>query len=306
MKMINLPTDKSTFLLKKLLMRIIFPLIFSFTFLSSISIDKEAITSQLIIEKMLKELGSYKGVQFKMHSIERLKDNDRLKSNDMFSKLQVQPHCIYSKVLSGENAGTELLFAEGERKNKVLVNAGKFIPNLDFSPFGSTLAKNQHHTLLCTGFGTIYNILSDAYKKAIAMKKFETIFKYEGEVIWNNVRCYKMVVTDQNFSITNYKAKSGETVLSISKKLLIPEYSVLELNNGIKYFDEDLGNRQLKVPSSYAKTTILYINQKNFYPIFQQIFDNKGLFEQYEFSQLVVNPLFKSNEFSSNYKEYGF
>ncbi len=306
MKMINLPTDKSTFLLKKLLMRIIFPLIFSLTFLSSISIDKEAITSQAIIEKMLAELGSYKGVQFKMHSMERLKDNGGMKSNDMFSKLRVKPHCIYSKVLSGDNAGTELLFAEGERKNKVLVNAGKFIPNLDFSPFGSTLAKNQHHTLLCTGFGTIYNILIDAHKKAMAMKKFETIFKYDGEVVWNNVKCYKMVVIDPNFTSSTYTSKAGETILSISKKLLIPEYSILEMNTGIKYFDEDLGNRNLKVPSSYAKTTILYINQQNFYPIFQQVYDDKGLFEQYEFSQLVVNPAYKPDEFTSAFKEYGF
>jgi hypothetical protein len=275
-------------------------------FLSAATVEKHEVSSQVIIEKMLKELGSYKGVQFKMHSIERLKNNGGLKANDMFSKLKVQPHCIYSKVLSGDNAGTELLFAEGERKNKVLVNAGKYIPNLDFSPFGSTMAKNQHHTLLCTGFDHIYNILTNAHKKALATKNFEAIFKFEGEVVWNNVKCYKMLVIDPNFTSTTYQSKTGETVFSISKKLLIPEYSILELNIGIKYFDEDLGARKLKVPSSYAKTTILYINQQNYYPIFQQIYDDKGLFEQYEFSQLVVNPSFKPDEFTSSFKEYGF
>ncbi len=281
-------------------------LLHAFLFLSATSIEKQEISSQLIIEKMLKELGSYKGIQFKMHSIERLKDNGGLKANDMFSKLKVKPHCIYSKVLSGDNAGTELLYAEGERKNKVLVNAGKYIPNLDFSPFGSTMAKNQHHTLLCTGFDHIYNIITNAQKKALATNKFETIFKYEGEVVWNKVKCYKMVVIDPNFTFTTYQSKPGETIFSICKKLLIPEYSVLELNSSLKYFDEDLGNRKLKVPSSYAKTTILYINQQNYYPIFQQIYDDKGLFEQYEFSQLVVNPNYKPDEFTSAFKEYGF
>jgi len=37
-----------------------------------------------------------------------------------------------------------------------------------------------------------------------------------------------------------------------------------------------------------------------------EIYDDKGLFEQYQFSEVQINPVFSENDFSETNKEYGF
>lgn len=92
---------------------------------------------------------------------------------------------------------------------------------------------------------------------------------------------------------------------TLSQRLLIPEYSITELN-GIKNFDEDLSGKTLKVPSSYAKKSTFYIEKATNLPIFQEMLDDKGVFERYEFFNVVVNPTFKADEFTEDFSGYDF
>jgi outer membrane lipoprotein-sorting protein len=80
----------------------------------------------------------------------------------------------------------------------------------------------------------------------------------------------------------------------------------MELNPWIKNFETSLAGKTIKVPTSYAKKSTIYINQTNFYPIFQEMYDDKGLYEKYEYSGLKVNPVFKADEFTEDFSEYNF
>ena len=94
-------------------------------------------------------------------------------------------------------------------------------------------------------------------------------------------------------------------MFNIGVKFLIPEYSMVELN-GVKNFEEDLGGRTLKIPSSYGRKTVMYIDKENNFPIMQEVSDDKGIFERYTFTGLVVNPAFKADEFTQDFSEYNF
>jgi hypothetical protein len=262
--------------------------------------------TRVIVNKMVKAILDHKGCTFTMRSEERIVGmKSGLRDGNILTKINVSPRKTYMKMVTDPNMGTEILYVEGERNNKALVNPGKFLPTLKLSPYSSLLTKDQHHTMLSSGFTFVEKIVSEGVRKADAQQRFDEAFKYVGDVTWNGRNCYKIVIEDPTYSYTTYAAKKGENMFNVAAKLLVPEYSMVELD-GIKSFEEDLGGRTLKVPTSYARKTIMYIDKENNFPIFQEVSDDKGIFERYSFSNLVVNPSFKSDEFTEDFAGYNF
>jgi outer membrane lipoprotein-sorting protein len=62
-----------------------------------------------------------------------------------------------------------------------------------------------------------------------------------------------------------------------------------------------LSGKQIKVPSAYAKKSTIYIDKETYMPIFQEMSDDIGVFERYEYSSLKINPAFKEDEFSEKF-----
>ena len=60
------------------------------------------------------------------------------------------------------------------------------------------------------------------------------------------------------------------------------------------------------MPNAYAKDVVLYIDQLYNLPIGVKVSDDKGLFEQYDYFFLQVNPKIEETEFTTGYKEYKF
>ncbi len=261
--------------------------------------------TRVIINKLLSATAAHKGSTYTMRGSERLIGKSGLRVADIYTKVNVLPAKVYLKMITDPNKGTELLYVKGERNDKVLVNAGKMIPTVTLSPFSGLVTKEQHHTILSSGFSIVNRIISEGVKKADAASKFDSVFRYVGDVTWNNRPCYKVIIEDPTYTYTNYKAQKGETMYSIALKFLVPEYSMVE-NSVVKNFEEDLGGKTLKIPTSYARKTVLYVDKQNYFPIFQEMTDDKGVFERYEFFNLVVNPTFKADEFTKDFSEYGF
>lgn len=275
-----------------------------FVFLASF--QKPESQTRTIVNKMLRAIDSHKGCTYNMKSEERLVNlKSGLRGGDIYTKINIAPRKIYMKMITDPNKGTEILYGTGERGEKALVNPGKLLPTLKLNPYSSLLTKDQHHTLLSSGFTVVAKIVAEGMRKADAQQKFDDVFKYVGDVTWNGRNCYKLIIEDPTYSITTYKAQPGENMYKVALKLLVPEYSMVELD-GVKNFEEDLGGRTLKVPSTYAKKTIMYIDKENNFPIFQEVYDDRGVFERYSFTNLKVNPAFKSDEFSEEFDEYGF
>jgi hypothetical protein len=262
--------------------------------------------TRTIVNKMLRAIDTHKGCIYTMRSEERLVNmKSGLRGGDIFTKISVSPRKSYMKMVTDPNKGTEILYAEGERSNKALVNPGRFLPTISLSPYSSLLTKDQHHTILSAGFSYVAKIVAEGVRKADAQQRFEDAFKYAGDVTWNGKNCYKLIIEDPTYTRTTYTAQKGENMFNIAAKLLVPEYSMVEMD-GVKNFEEDLGGKKLTVPNNYAKKTVMYIDKENFFPIFQEVSDEKGVFERYSFFNLVVNPNFKTDEFTKGYSEYNF
>jgi hypothetical protein len=265
----------------------------------------EASPARKVIDNMLNAIIKNKGSVYTMKGTERIKGKAAPNVTEIFTKINVSPHKIYGKILSELNRGTELLYAKGERGDKVRVNPGKYLPSLNLPHTSSLLTKDQHHTILTSGFMIVHKLMNEGIKRADAQGGFDKVFKLEGEVTYNGKKCYKVVIDDPTYAYVNATGLAGEDLYTFARRLLIPESAIMDLN-GLKHFDDNVAGKTLKVPTSYAKRTVLYIDEQINFPIYQEMSDEKGVFEKYEYSNLNVNPVFKADEFSEAFSEYKF
>jgi LysM repeat protein len=153
------------------------------------------------------------------------------------------------------------------------------------------MRNNNHHTIFQLGFSYILNKLESIYSTQ------SDYFKYEGNITYNNRPCYKITLEIPDYKYIKYTIKPNETIAAIAKKLNIGEYKILELNTDIEDVYYTKPNRVITIPNYYAKKMELYIDQGNYLPIFQKISDDKGLYEQYEYLNVIVNPKYSSTDF---------
>jgi hypothetical protein len=258
-----------------------------------------------IIDNMMAAIAKHQGVTFIMDASERIvgKGNEN-NVMQMYTKVNVNPLKVYGKVLKDPNKGTRLLYVTGQHDNKIRVNAGRFIPTMSLAPTSGLLSKNQHHTLLTSGFTIVLKIVQDGVKRAEARNKFDEVFKYVGDVQYHGKNCYKITIDDPTYTYTTAVGLKGENVTGLAKRLLVSEYHIMELNPSSRGLDNDVSGKTIKVPTSYAKKTILYIDKETNFPIYQEMSDERGVYEKYEYSNLVVNPAFKADDFSDQSSEF--
>jgi len=264
-------------------------------------------TSRDVITGMLGAIDKTRTLQYTFKSYERLKDGKTFYT-EMEMKVQVSPVKVYGFTKSDPNKGVEVLYVTGKWENKALVNPGKWLPNVKLSPYGDRMRENQHHTILDSGFGLLADIIRNAMSKADTEKpgEFNSIFQYEGDITWEGRACYKISINDPTFAYVDYTVQPGDNIDNIARRKFICGYLIIEKNPSVKDWESLKPGMKIKIPSSYAKKTILYIDKRNYLPVVQIMHDEAGQFEKYEFHNLKVNPVFKDNEFTPEFEGYDF
>ena len=254
-----------------------------------------------MFRKMMATIDGIKTLSFHMDKTERIKGKMVPGSQDV--KLNVDPFKVYLKV-QVPNKGAEVLYIEGKNDGKAKVNPNAFpYMTLNLDPDGDILRKGQHHSVKQLGFEYTGDLLDFVYQKY--KDKMNDYVQINGEITYDGRKCWNVTLTNKEYAIESYTVKSGETVLSIARKLRLDEYSLLELNN-IKNFDDVKAGQTIKVPNSLCKKIEMYIDKENYLPLYQKLFDDKGLMATYEYTNLKINPTFKPEEFTEDYSGYDF
>ena len=226
------------------------------------------------------------------------------KTVEAFFKKQVSPVKIYFKQLNPPT-GAEVLLNEKYTK-KALVNPKEF-PwiNLELDPMGTVLREAQHHSIYEAGFDYFIQILSYLFDKN--KESINDIASYKGEVNFGGIACYKVELNNPSFKISSYKVTENITVTALARKLHICDYHILERNPKFKeYIDVIPAGTLLNIPSDYAKKLTMLIDKSTYLPVFIEVYDEKGLFEQYKFNEVKINPSFTDLDFNETNKNYGF
>ena len=257
--------------------------------------------AKTIITKAITAMNSTNSYQYEFTSVERI--NGEYITSTMVTKLMQTPQKIYLNNIAGKNKGKELLYVAGENKNKVLVNVAW---GFSLDPFSSLIRKGNHYTILDSGFKNVKSIIQSAKTRADAEGKFNEVFKYVGNVTYDGATCYKIEINDPTYTYVNYTIKAGESLYAIAKKLKVCEQLIIEKNSSLTSFDSAKEGMVIKVPSSYAKKSVIYVNSQNSHVVYQEVSDEKGIFEKYSYKSLKINPTFAADEFKSDCKSYNF
>lgn len=219
-----------------------------------------------------------------------------------FVKLRRDPFKVYTRQESPNN-GLEVLYKKGD--NSALINPNGF-PwlNLRLDPNGSRMRKEQHHTIHNAGYDHVVSILEhlfDKYKSQI-----HTLTSLESTT-WNNKDCWKVEFKNPHFKYSKYTAGAGENISSIAAKYKLSGHMILEVNKGLEGYHDDISEGQvITIPNDYSPRMSLVIDKQIMVPLAMKVYDDKGLYEYYEFSDIQINPVIEDAEFSEDYHEYGF
>jgi hypothetical protein len=215
-------------------------------------------------------------------------------------KLSFNPLRVYLK----NGKGIEVLYVAGQNGGDAWVNPNAFpYVTLSLDPNGSLMRKGQHHTALQAGFGTINELLDGSASRPD--KSFNRSFRYAGDTTVMGRPSYILRSDYPQFRYVAYKVDKNETPATVAAHFGCGEYRVLERNK------LDIGQKltegqTLQVPNAYGRRTLIAVDQKTFLPNSVAVYDDQGLFEKYDFFDVVANQPIPAAEFSKDYKGYHF
>lgn len=266
----------------------------SFTTLKS----TKSTSAKDVLNNLIESIGKVKTLRYNLQCNERIKG--KMQHTESSVKLQVSPRKLYISV-----RGPELIWIEGANNGNALVNPGSFpYINLNLDPNGSLMRKDQHHTINEMGLQYLAEILKDGIRRA--GDNFDKHFVLLGEEKYDGRMCYKVSISFSDFSWNSYTVKAGENMTTIARKLHVSEYLILENNIKYSWYSDVKPGDVIQVPDAYAKYTLLLIDKELLLPVNNKIFDDKGLFETYEYYNLKVNTPILPEEFTKDYKDYHF
>lgn len=256
-----------------------------------------------IIEKMRSAISRVNQSSFELHSKERFGEKYIYKK--MKFHMQESPKKVYMKDL---DKGVELLYVVGWNNNKGYINPNGF-PwiNVSLSVYDSKVVAENHHTVDDAGLGFV-NTLLRGFESTVerAGKDKKSLYTYKGEVTYDGRPCYKVyIVPPSEFKYVAYTTKRDQNLMQLSRRIVASDFLMKERNK-LSYTRTIKKGTTLMVPNAYAKKVVVYIDKKTYMPVVQMLYDEKGLFEKYEYKKISTYPKFCSNEFTTDCSTYGF
>jgi hypothetical protein len=269
-------------------------------FFTIIAFEAKAQDPMELASKMFVRTKQIKGLKFNLLINQRI--NGQMVLQTAYMKIQRSPLKIYYKQSSGD--APEALYIDGANGNKAVVNPNAFpYINLNLDPYGSLMRSGQHHTIFDADFKYGVGVLE--YLLTKYKRQANSLMKLDGTITFKGIDCYKVSLTNPNFKYNKYVVKKGETLTSIARREWLNDYMIMELNKLSSYTSVSEGNI-VTLPNDYAKSMELYIDKSRYVPVLMKIYDDKGLYEQFEFSNIIIDPSFAADEFTTTFKDYSF
>jgi len=269
--------------------------------LSFQSAQPRVMDAHKLLNGLFESIGKIQQLYYKLKYQERVFETGKYRKDSSTAKYQKTPRRIYMKMSNG----AELLWGPDMNDGDVLIHPNAFpYFNLNLNPNGYWMRKNQHHSVDVAGFDYFEGLVKAAMAKAD--KDFDSHFFYLGELTYNGFKCYKLVIIDPNFKFVPYTVLKDETIITIARKLYLNEYMILKHNPKVSSYTDVKEGQSILVPTNYGMEVTMYIDENTMLPVLMRVDDEKGLFEQYEYKELKLNPDIKSEEFSKGYKGYHF
>ena len=264
---------------------------------AQVNIEKKA------INQMMSACEKLRSASFILSTTERIKDGSTEKG-EMFVKLQHVPLCMYLHIYK-PNAGVEILFRKDDWGHNLYVNPNGFpYMNLKLDMNSLKVRKNAHHSVGDIGFDYLMNMIR--HYKSVFGEKLYSYLSITDTITFEKHSCMKMEFDYPEFGYTDYVVKENEDIVDIATKNFVHEYMIVSANKDVDDIHDVDAGQHIRIPNMFARKIIFYVDLQSHLPLVQEIYDEKGFFEKYEYKSFVLNPVFDPGEFTSEYKDYGF
>lgn len=254
------------------------------------------ITTGQLVERMTSAIENLRYLRCAAKAQERL--GREIKPSSSLMKLSFNPFRVYLK----DSKNVEVLWVAGQNDGDAWVYPASFpYVTLSLDPTGALMRKGQHHTVLQAGFGTIADLLRPTALRQDAT--YSRTFRYTGDTTVLGRPCHVLRSDFPQFCYVPYRTGKKETVAAVAERFGCGEYRILERNNlspGAALTEGQV----LQVPNGYGRRVTLCVDPQNYLPIVVDVRDDRGLFEKFEFYNLVVNQPIPTEEFTKNYHGY--
>ena len=172
---------------------------------------------------------------------------------------------------------------------------------ISLDPYGSMMRKNQHYTIHELGFGYFAKTMTTALLKDKA--HISDNLKFLAKKVIQGKTCIGLNFEDPDFHYFDHIAGKNESVSSLALKYNVSEYQIRLKNELNSFYGTIKQGKKLKIPSNYCKRIALYLDEHTFLPVTITIFDETGLYENYEYVNVKTNKKFTSEDFGKFYKD---
>ena len=266
-------------------------------FLSASAPAADRPTTEQLLSRLSSTIENLKSLRCSVRAQERLA-NGQYQQARTIMKMTFHPQRVYMRNVKG----LEVLWVAGQNDGDAWVYPNSFpYVTLNLDPNGAIMRKNQHHSILDAGFGTIADLIRGSAQRRD--HSYEKSFRYTGDSTIAGRPCYVLRSEFPQFRYVTYKTVANDTPRRIADKFGCGEYRVMERNNLTPGKKIEAG-KTLQVPNSYGRRTIICVDQKLMLPLVVQVNDDKGLFEKFEFSDIIPNQPIPLAEFSKGFPEY--
>ena len=270
--------------------------------ISSFKGDSSSVLVKTTMADMFAKTADVKTMTFVMKKKERIKGE--MVNGEVRVKLNVEPYKVFIEQIDPD-PGMEILFVKNQNNNKAIVYPNGFPwVNVNLDPMGDRMRRDQHHTILETGFDYVMSILK--YEMEEQGESVYSKITVRNNTLFDGRACRDIIYNNPDYKILDYTVKNDETLLRIARKFHLSEFMLLELNPRIENFHQKIEQKEIKISSAYASRLEISLDNKLGVPIAIRVFDNKGMFEAYEYYELKINPTIKPEEFTSSYEGYSF
>jgi len=262
----------------------------------------DSITCQKALTNMFDSVYSLEAVKFKMISYERI--DGEMHTNEAVVYVNYEPRKIFLRGFDSEGVlANEVLYIKGTNSNKALVSPNGFpYFNLNLEPTGSTMRHNRHLTILEAGGRYLVDMLRFGVNTYMESGDSTNRFFIERE----GKGLLKLTVLNPDYKFIKYTVQPNEQVRDLCFRLGIPEYKLIEINDNIDGFDDLEEGTEILIPNFYASKLELIIRESDFVPLHVKIYDELGLFSEYEYLYFDCNPYIDDQTFNSENPAYTF
>ncbi|MEQ9424902.1 MAG: DUF1571 domain-containing protein [Cyclobacteriaceae bacterium] len=253
-----------------------------------------------ILYRVFEETREIETISYVMTKSERI-EGEMIKQISS-SKIQRNPLRVYLRQQYPKD-GLEVLYTE--ENDKALINPNGF-PwiNLRLSPNGGTMRENQHHTIKESGYDHFINVLEHLITKYDG--SLDNMLVLKPDTVFDGNPAWSIALNNPNYQLEYYTMQKGETIMEVARRKMLSEYWLIERNDKVSDCKDELPGEVIRITNDYSPKMELIIDSKRYIPLVMKVYDDKGLYEHYSYSDVEINPAFLPEEFDRNYKEYGF